>query len=143
MKNVYPDEKIKIGIVEDHELFRTSLKIALSRSQHLRIIWTCSDGETCVELCNSEFPDLILMDIGVPTLNGIEVSKMIKDANSKVKIIMSLTSPVCPYGPQLIEDVRRNAAAVDGVKEVEVEITFSPPWGPEKLSEEARIALGM
>jgi metal-sulfur cluster biosynthetic enzyme len=63
--------------------------------------------------------------------------------DSKVKILMSLTSPVCPYGPQLIEDVRRNAAAVDGVKEIEVEITFSPPWGPERMSEEARIALGM
>jgi metal-sulfur cluster biosynthetic enzyme len=63
--------------------------------------------------------------------------------DSKVKILMSLTSPVCPYGPQLIDDVRRNAAAVDGVKEVEVEVTFSPPWGPERMSEEARIALGM
>ena len=63
--------------------------------------------------------------------------------DSKVKILMSLTSPVCPYGPELIEDVRRNAAAVEGVKSVEVEITFSPPWGPERMSEEARIALGM
>ena len=62
---------------------------------------------------------------------------------NKVKVTMSLTSPVCPYGPALIDDVRRNAAAVQGVKEVEVEITFSPPWGPERMSEEARITLGM
>ncbi len=63
--------------------------------------------------------------------------------NSKVKVLMSLTSPICPYGPELINDVRRNASAVDGVREVEVEITFSPPWGPERMSEEARITLGM
>lgn len=67
----------------------------------------------------------------------------IKVTDSKVHVLMSLTSPVCPYGPQLIDDVRRNVAAVDGVKEVEVEITFSPPWGPERMSEEARVALGM
>ncbi len=67
----------------------------------------------------------------------------IRITESKVHILMSLTSPVCPYAPQLIDDVRRNASAVDGVKEVEVEITFSPPWGPDRMSEEARIALGM
>ena len=67
----------------------------------------------------------------------------IKIDGSKVHILMSLTSPVCPYGPELIADVRRNAAAVDGVTAVEVELTFSPPWGPDKMSEEARITLGM
>ena len=60
---------------------------------------------------------------------------------TKVKVLMSLTSPVCPYGPELIADVRRNAAALEGVTRVEVEITFSPPWGPERMSDEARIAL--
>ncbi|HIH91645.1 TPA: metal-sulfur cluster assembly factor [Candidatus Woesearchaeota archaeon] len=62
---------------------------------------------------------------------------------TKVKVLMSLTSPVCPYGPELIADVRRNAAALEGVTRVEVEITFSPPWGPERMSDEARIALGI
>ena len=62
---------------------------------------------------------------------------------TKVKVLMSLTSPVCPYGPELIADVSRNAAALEGVTRVEVEITFSPPWGPERMSDEARIALGI
>ena len=62
---------------------------------------------------------------------------------TKVKVLMSLTSPVCPYGPELVADVRRNAAALEGVTRVEVEITFSPPWGPERMSDEARIALGI
>lgn len=63
--------------------------------------------------------------------------------SGKAKVTMSLTSPVCPYGPQLIEDVRQTTSKVEGVEEVEVEITFDPPWGPDKMSEEARIALGM
>lgn len=61
----------------------------------------------------------------------------------KVKVLMSLTSPVCPYGPELIADVRRNVAALEGVTQVEVEITFSPLWGPDRMSDEARIALGL
>ena len=62
---------------------------------------------------------------------------------SKVKILMTFTSPMCPYGPVLLDDVRRQVSAIDGVGEVEVEITFSPPWGPDKMSEEAKIGLGI
>jgi len=62
---------------------------------------------------------------------------------NKVKITMTLTSPMCPYGPAIIDDVRRQVSAVDGVGEVTVDITFSPPWSPEKMSDEAKIALGI
>ena len=62
---------------------------------------------------------------------------------SKVKVLMTLTSPMCPYGPALMDDVRRQVSAVDGVGEVALELTFSPPWNPEKMSEEAKIALGI
>jgi len=61
----------------------------------------------------------------------------------KVKILMTLTSPMCPYGPALMDDVRRQVSAVDGAGEVEIELTFSPVWGTEKMSEEAKIALGI
>ena len=61
----------------------------------------------------------------------------------KIKITMTFTSPMCPYGPVLMDDVRRQVSAIEGVGEVEVEITFSPPWGPEKMSEEAKIGLGI
>ena len=62
---------------------------------------------------------------------------------TKVKILMTFTSPMCPYGPALLDDVRRQISAIDGVGEVDVEITFSPVWGPEKMTEEARMALGI
>lgn len=62
---------------------------------------------------------------------------------SKVKVLMTLTSPMCPYGPALMDEVRRQVSAVDGVGEVALELTFSPPWNPEKMSEEAKIALGI
>jgi len=62
---------------------------------------------------------------------------------NKVKILMTFTSPMCPYGPALLDDVRRHVSSVDGVGEVDVEITFTPVWGPDKMTEEARIALGI
>ena len=62
---------------------------------------------------------------------------------NKVKILMTFTSPMCPYGPMLMDDVRRQVSAIEGVGEVEVEITFTPPWGPDKMSEEAKIGLGI
>lgn len=62
---------------------------------------------------------------------------------SKVNILMTFTSPMCPYGPALMDDVRRQVSAIDGVGEVAIELTFSPVWGPDKMSEEARIGLGV
>ena len=62
---------------------------------------------------------------------------------SKVKILMTFTSPMCPYGPVLLSDVRRQVSAIHGVGEVDVEITFNPVWGPDRMTEEARIGLGL
>jgi len=62
---------------------------------------------------------------------------------NKVKILMTFTSPMCPYGPQLMDDIRRQVSAIEGVGEVIIELTFTPVWGPEKMSEEAKIALGI
>ena len=56
---------------------------------------------------------------------------------------MTFTSPMCPYGPVLLDDVRRQVCAVEGVGEVEIDLTFSPPWSPDKMTEDARMALGI
>ncbi|MBI2110078.1 metal-sulfur cluster assembly factor [Candidatus Woesearchaeota archaeon] len=59
---------------------------------------------------------------------------------NNVKILMTLTSPMCPYGPQLIEDVKTNIKNIAKAKEVLVEITFNPPWKP---SEDVKMMLGI
>jgi len=67
----------------------------------------------------------------------------IESEGSKVKILMTFTSPMCPYGPQLMDDIRRQVSAIDGVGEVVIELTFTPVWGQERMTEEAKIALGI
>lgn len=60
----------------------------------------------------------------------------------KVKVIHSLTSMGCPAGPMIQQDIRSAAESVDGVEEVEVELTWDPPWTPERMSEDAKFILG-
>ena len=60
----------------------------------------------------------------------------------KVKVIHTLTSMGCPAGPMIQEDIHNATAAVEGVGEVEVELTFDPPWTPEKMSDDAKFILG-
>lgn len=60
-----------------------------------------------------------------------------------VEIVMTLTSPACPVAESLPPQVEQKVAAVDGVANVKVDLTWDPPWSPEMMSEAARLALGM
>ena len=60
----------------------------------------------------------------------------------KVKVLYSLTSMGCPAGPLIAGDMERAAREVEGVEEVDLELTFDPPWTPDKMSEDAKFILG-
>jgi FeS assembly SUF system protein len=62
--------------------------------------------------------------------------------NASVHILMTLTSPNCPSAEQIPAEVKEKVSAVVGVKEVEVELTFDPPYESEMMSEAARLQLG-
>ena len=59
-----------------------------------------------------------------------------------VNILMTLTAPGCPVIDILIDDVTQAAKSVDGIENVNVELTFDPPWDKSMMSEEARLELG-
>ena len=60
-----------------------------------------------------------------------------------VKILMTLTTPMCPIGPMITEQITEMVSLMPGVKDVGVEFTFDPAWSPEKMSDEARMDLGL
>ncbi len=62
---------------------------------------------------------------------------------SKVKVTHSLTSMGCPAGPLIQEGIHDAVAALPGVEDVAVELTWDPPWTPERLSDDAKIILGV
>lgn len=64
------------------------------------------------------------------------------DDKNNANIIMTLTAPGCPVVDVLVDEITAAARAVDGIEEVNVEITFDPPWDKSMMSEEARLELG-
>jgi FeS assembly SUF system protein len=65
------------------------------------------------------------------------------DAAGKVSIRMTLTSPACPAAEALPPEVETKARGVPGVTAVELELVWDPPWTPERMSEAAKLELGM
>lgn len=61
----------------------------------------------------------------------------------KAHILMTLTAPACPAAEMIPEEIKEKVGAIDGIDEVEVELTFEPPWTKEMMSEEALLELGM
>jgi metal-sulfur cluster biosynthetic enzyme len=60
-----------------------------------------------------------------------------------VEVLMTLTTPACPLGPQIEADVRSAVLELPGVKDAVISLTFDPPWSQEMISEDGRIQLGI
>jgi FeS assembly SUF system protein len=65
------------------------------------------------------------------------------DDDFLVHVVMTLTTPNCPVAESLPEEVRQKVKKVEGVKDVDLELTFEPPWDMEMLSDEAKLELGI
>lgn len=65
------------------------------------------------------------------------------DDEGRVEILMTLTSPGCPVAQTFPDTVAANVEAVEGVSSCQVELSWDPPWTPERLSEAARLQLGL
>jgi len=79
--------------------------------------------------------DLDLVVLGL--VYAIEV------ADSHVRASISLTSPYCPVAGQIVDDAKAAIEAVEGVESAEVELTFNPPWSPERIDPIIRASLGL
>jgi metal-sulfur cluster biosynthetic enzyme len=104
-----------------------------------RIVYarTMPTTEDVVEaLKQVEDPELGMDIVELGLFYGAEVE------GAKVKVVFTLTSMGCPVGPMIQEDIDRVISEIPGVEEVESELTFDPPWTPEKMSEDAKFILG-
>jgi metal-sulfur cluster biosynthetic enzyme len=84
-----------------------------------------------------EDPELGMDIVDLGLLYDVEV------AGSHVKVTHSLTSMGCPAGPMIQEDIVRVAREVPGVEDVDIELTWDPPWTPERMSDDAKFILGI
>jgi len=67
----------------------------------------------------------------------------VDEEKHKVRLVMTLTAPNCPVADSLVQEVHDSVAVIDGVSDVEVNLTFDPPWTRDMLSEEAMLELGL
>ena len=87
------------------------------------------------EIYDPEIP-VNIYDLGL--IYGVDV-----DDESDVTVTMTLTTPHCPVAETMPGEVELRAASVPGVRDAEVNLVWDPPWGPEKMTDEARLELGM
>lgn len=83
--------KIRVLLVDDQELIRESLAFVLNTDEEIEVIGLAANGEEAIELTGSLHPDIVLMDIQMPVLNGIEATKTIKQRHSDVKVMILTT----------------------------------------------------
>jgi FeS assembly SUF system protein len=67
----------------------------------------------------------------------------LEEEKHKVRLVMTLSGPNCPVADSLVEEVKDKVEAIDGVDEVELNLTFDPPWSRDMMSEEALLELGL
>jgi metal-sulfur cluster biosynthetic enzyme len=87
-------------------------------------------------LTNVIDPELGLDFVELGLVYEIEVE------GDEVYVTFTLTSPGCPIGPQVSDQMREYVAELDGVAKVHPKMVFSPPWSPDLMSEDAKFALG-
>ena len=82
-------------------------------------------------------PELFVNIVDLGLVYGIQ------EDNHKVLVDMTLTSPACPAGPQIISQAKAALEAIPGVKEATIKLVMTPPWSPDRMTDEARDQLGI
>ena len=95
-----------------------------SREEVLEILRTVEDPELGMDI----------VDLGL--LYEVEVE------DSTAKVLYSLTSMGCPAGPLIAQDIDSAVRQVEGIQDVQLELTFDPPWTPDRMSDDAKFILG-
>jgi len=97
---------------------------------------TFTEDDVLEALTNVIDPELGLDFVELGLVYGVEIDE------GNVTVTFTLTSPGCPIGPQVSEQMIEFVGELEGVDEVVPRMIFTPPWTPEKMSEDAKFALG-
>ena len=82
------NEPIKVAIADDHKIFRDGIRMSLSGKDYLRIIWEAEDGKDLVHKMKIKLPDVLLMDIRMPEMDGVNAISLLRKEYEQVKIIV-------------------------------------------------------
>jgi len=89
-------------------------------------------------------PELFVNIVALGLIYVVDVQPVPEtEAEFNVRIEMTMTSPACPAGPQLLGNSKQVVSALPGVKDVEVKLVMDPPWTPDRMTEDAKDQLGI
>ncbi|MCH2123370.1 MAG: metal-sulfur cluster assembly factor [Pirellulaceae bacterium] len=88
-------------------------------------------------------PELFVNIVDLGLIYTVDLIPRDEDDKIDIKIDMTMTSPMCPAGPQLIANSKQVVTALDEVHDVEVKVVMEPPWTPDKMTDDARDQLGI
>lgn len=81
-------QQIKVSIADDHKIFRDGIKMALNGRDYLKILWEAEDGKDLMHKLQLKLPDVLLMDIRMPEMDGINAINLIRKEYEELKIIV-------------------------------------------------------
>lgn len=81
-------EPIKVAIADDHKIFRDGIKLALSQKKDLKIIWEAENGKELLHKISIKKPDVLLMDIRMPEIDGINAIELLRKEHDDIKIVV-------------------------------------------------------
>lgn len=79
--------EIKVLLADDHKILREGLKNVIEQKANLRVVGEATDGREAVKLCRELSPDVVVMDVAMEGLNGVEATRQIVQHNSKIKVV--------------------------------------------------------
>jgi len=95
-------KKIKILIADDHAIVRNGLRALFLGTPEFSIVGEAADGETAVQLASAHKPDVAILDISMPKLNGIEATRIIKKEHPEIKIVILTIHDDEAYAYQIV-----------------------------------------
>ncbi|HLC29367.1 MAG TPA: response regulator transcription factor, partial [Dehalococcoidia bacterium] len=82
------DARVRVLIAEDHALVRDGIRELLERQSDIEVVGEAADGEEAVQLARQLQPDIVLMDISMPRLNGVEATRIIKQSSPHIAVLV-------------------------------------------------------
>ena len=111
---------IRVVVADDQEIVRAGFAALLETQEDFQVVGTASDGEEAVRLCSDQSPDVVLMDVRMPTMDGIEATRQVTEGDTAPKVIMLTTFDLDEY----VYDALGSGASGFLLKDVTAETLF-------------------
>jgi two-component system, NarL family, response regulator NreC len=110
-----PDRSIKILLADDHTIVRQGLKLIISAHPDLEVVGEAANGRDAVDMAEKLRPDMVLMDVAMPEVNGIEATRRLLSANARIKVLVLSMHKEAVYVREILKAGARGYILKDAI----------------------------